>query len=143
MNNLVEYVLLFLPMIVCFSTSSICRIGKDSGKSVSFRPPSWVFGVMWSILTLLLGLSWVLCYRNDNKPLVHIIYSVLTICLALWIVIYGCVGNKIYALWTFIPLMAVCLMATVIGTVTSKLLICPLFGWLLFAMFLAVNDIKN
>ena len=39
--------------------------------------------------------------------------------------------------------MAVCLMATVIGTVTSKLLICPLFGWLLFAMFLAVNDIKN
>ena len=59
------YIKLFSPLLISIFINSISmfRTNKDSGKIVKFRPPGFVFGIVWFILYLLFGFSWIL---NDN-----------------------------------------------------------------------------
>ena len=55
---------LLYPMIIGFIVSSQCKMGKDSGKSIKFRPPGYIFGIVWPILYLLMSIS---AYRNFDS----------------------------------------------------------------------------
>ena len=93
-----EYALFLIPFVVGYSTSALCTVGKKAGKTVDFRPPSWVFGVVWPILFGMLGVSWILAYRKDPSLLTLVLYGLTSFSLGLWTVVYGCVGNKKAAL---------------------------------------------
>ena len=43
---------------------------EEAGKEIAFRPPSWVFGVVWPVLLLLLGYSWTLRPKLTNYYLI-------------------------------------------------------------------------
>ena len=63
----IEKILLFTPLILGYLTSFFCKIGKNSGENVKFRPKPWVFGIAWPILYLCLGYSWVLSRKNFRE----------------------------------------------------------------------------
>ena len=62
-----EIVRFIYPMLIGYIVSYKCKMGKDSGKTVKFRPPGYVFGIVWPILYILLGLSWINSVKNNKN----------------------------------------------------------------------------
>lgn len=144
-----QYLIIALPALIGYSSSAFCKIGKNAGEDVPIRPPSVVFGVMWPILYLLLGISWLVAWKGveGNKKhliLVHVFYSLLTLLLAAWIVVYGCGKNKKGAIYVILASIAAGIMAyTAAQDTVSKILIVPLLVWLLFALLLNCFEVNN
>ena len=66
---------------------------SKSGTTIKFRPPGYVFGIVWPILYILLGLSWINSEYKKDK-IIDGLYFVLSTLLALWIVVYSCYKSK-------------------------------------------------
>ena len=49
-----NYLYLLLPLFSVYLVGAFYPVGKEAGKDIAFRPPSWVFGVVWPILLLFL-----------------------------------------------------------------------------------------
>tara|TARA_B100000902_G_scaffold399012_1_gene467966 strand:- start:787 stop:1152 length:366 start_codon:yes stop_codon:yes gene_type:complete len=109
-------------------------IAKDSGRDIPFRPPSWVFGVVWPILLLLIGYSWVL------RPKLSVYYFILTILLSTWSMFYA--NNRILAFINILLTIgfSIYLILYKFKKKSSYLLI-PLVLWLSFASYLSYNSI--
>ena len=68
---------LLLPIVSVFGVSAYVKVGEETGKDVKFRPPGWAFGVVWTILLILFGVSWMI----ENKETVNIpinIYQIIS-----------------------------------------------------------------
>jgi benzodiazapine receptor len=138
-----EYALFLIPFVVGYSTSALCTVGKKAGKTVDFRPPSWVFGVVWPILFGMLGVSWILAYRKDPSLLTLALYGLTSFFLGLWTVVYGCLGNKKAASWVLVLSIASVISNLVIGTQSSRLLLCPLLAWIVFATLMNTTEVSG
>ena len=62
--------------------------------SVKFRPPGYIFGIVWPILFTLIGLSWVNSANKLKSRLSDILYLSLSLLLASWIIVYSCIKDK-------------------------------------------------
>jgi tryptophan-rich sensory protein len=113
----------------------------SSGVVVSIRPPPVVFSIVWPILYIMLGLSWFFS-RKIKTLLTDIFYGSLVLLLSLWIIIYSCENNKLVAVYILILSIVFSLLSYTVGDLTSKLLIVPLIGWLLFATLLNVFEVQ-
>lgn len=132
-----------IPLIVGYIAQSFCRLGKNTGKIVKFRPPSIVFAIVWPILYIMLGTSWMLASQGNMLWLPMILYSLLAIFLGLWIVMYGCVKSKTASAWILVVCIALVLGCFSIGNVWSKLLLAPLLAWLIFATIMNTTEVQN
>lgn len=129
-----NYIYLLLPMLSVYLSGLFFPISKDSGKDIPFRPPSWVFGVVWPILLLLIGYSWVL------RPKLSVYYFILTILLSTWSMFYA--NNRILAFINILLTIgfSIYLILYKFKKKSSYLLI-PLVLWLSFASYLSYNSI--
>ena len=59
-----------------------CGSLVSSGKNVPFRPPGWVFGVVWPILYFTTGFAW-----SSSKK--DYLFSMITALCCLWLYIYS------------------------------------------------------
>ena len=156
LNNLHDWLLLLIPSIAIFATSMHCKIGNQAGKNVKFRPPPYVFGPVWFCLTILMGLSWIYCTNSVHQTAhvvsgsstteltaIYVIYTLLTLSLMLWIILYGCGSEPLKALWTFIPTLMFCFMALSNGNYISKMMISPLTAWVIFALLMATHEYQS
>lgn len=147
MLSSVELIVFFLPIIVGFGTGMICRTKSSAGSSVKFRPPPWVFSVVWTLLYLMIGLSWVLSLRTQggqSQLLVNILYIKLIVILSLWLVLYSCMNQKNWALVMMIlALMVTLLTYTMVPSAVAKGLLVPLFIWLLYALLISVFEVQK
>jgi benzodiazapine receptor len=134
MITYLEMMLLVAPFVSGYSASAICGMDETAGKDVSFRPPGWVFAVVWPILYVLLGISWVVAHRLD--PMNSFAYGVLTLLLVLWLFTYSCAGNKDFAMYVLLESIIAVLACMYVGNTTSRLLILPVVLWLVFATVL-------
>lgn len=142
-KNALDVILFLLPIISGFVMSAICPVSSSSGESVSFRPPSWVFGVVWFILYILLGLSWVIARHQDNGIVADVYYSLLTVSLILWIIVYSCLNQKKNAIYVF-SLSFICILSALcLGNLTSKLMLIPLLVWLIYAFSLNAFEVSS
>jgi len=116
-----------LPAIIGYSTSGICKIGKNAGKSVLFRPPAAVFGIVCS----------------QNKTLCNSLYHLLSISLGLWTYVYGCKGMKKEASWVILLSIMLSLMCYSQGNEKSRILISPLIAWILFAVIMNTTEVQT
>ena len=91
---------LVYPMVAGFGVSLFCKMGK-SGTNVKFRPPPYIFGIVWPILYLLLGLSWIHSNPQQNQ-LVDGLFFTLSSLLAFWIVVYACRKDKKNAVFVMV-----------------------------------------
>jgi len=143
--TLIDIVLVLLPSIIGYGSQFLCNIGKNSGEKVLFRPPSWVFRVIWPILFLLFGISWAIAARNcDNKYLCIITYCMTALLLGLWIIVYSnkCGNSKKGASWVLLLVIVTELASFSQGNSVSKLLISPLIAWSLFALIMNTTEVQ-
>ena len=145
MTDLLKYAPILLPSILGYSAAMFCNVGKNSGEIVSFRPPPVVFSIVWSVLYLLLGISWYLALNDDSldKNMVNIFYILLNIFLCLWVYVYSCKNDKKMGIYIIVICIIFSLFCYTIGNLTSKLLIVPLMGWLFLATLLNVFEVEK
>jgi tryptophan-rich sensory protein len=142
--NSQDIILVILPAIIGYGSQLICSIGKNAGSNVKFRPPPWVFGVVWPILYLLLGISWAIAARNCvNKVMCMSIYSLLSILLGLWIIVYGCIKSKKGASWVLLLVLASVFGCFTQGNEVSKVIITPLLAWIIFALIMNTTEVQE
>jgi translocator protein len=144
MWSALDWLLFLLPTIVGFGTNMFCRVKKSSGSSVKFRPPPWVFFIIWTLLYLMLGLSWVLAVQSGQSILISLFYIKLILIFSLWLILYSCMNQKKWALFILVlALIFTLLIYTLVNPVISKMLLVPLFIWLLYALLLSMFEIQN
>ena len=143
--TVMDFVYALIPTFVGFATSAVCRVGKDAGKAVKFRPPAAAFGVIWAFLFIMFGISWAIAARNcETHPAVCItVYAVATFMLALWIIVYGCGKSKLGACWVLVAAIATVLGCLSVGNSISKLLVAPLAAWAIFALMMNTAEIQS
>jgi len=135
-----EWVLLVIPMIAVYSATSVCKLNKNSGVNVKFRPPSKFFGIIWPILLTLLGVSWIASSRVNN--LNSIFYALLVLSLISWVFIYECENKKKEGAWILAISIMFSLMAMIVGNTTSRLTRVPVAIWILFALIMNTTEVQ-
>ena len=140
MLNLKKIVII-IPIILAFFTTIFCKIPKNAVENVKFRPPGWVFSVIWPILYILIGLSWYFSIKNNTT----IYFIILNLILCSWIIVYGCLQNKlmglIIILCSIINNIILFFLLYKKNNIVSFFLLIPLFFWLLFAILLNFFEI--
>lgn len=159
MPSALEYLLLIpaiaLPLLVGFLSSLGMKDVISSKwytelKKPTFQPPSWMFGVAWTILYILMGIaSWfILISPSSILRTVALVWYIIQLALnALWSPLFF-KWHKIIAanILIFCLLLAV-LQTTVLFlriSTSAGLLLVPYILWLIFASILNTNiSIKN
>ena len=139
--NKYDLLRLFYPMVAGFVVSKFCKMEK-SGITVKFRPPGYVFGIVWPILYILLGLSWINSNPSSNKT-IELLYFVLSSLLAYWIVVYACQKKKRNAVFIMLAIILNIGILMVQIPKKSQLYLVPLGIWLLFALLISTTEIQN
>jgi tryptophan-rich sensory protein len=120
---------LFIPLIAVNGIAFLYPISKDSGEKLWFRPPPYVFAIVWPILLILLGYSWYL------RPKLVFFYAYLTILLSTWAMLWD--YNKFYAFINIIStLISTLILILYKFSKLSSILLVPLLLWLSFASVL-------
>ena len=136
----IEILIILIPSILGYSLSALCPVSKNAGKSVPFRPPSYVFAIVWPILFLCRGISMMIAFRNNKK--LFWLYILTTILIVSWIVFYSCLKNKLIG--SFVLILSVLLIGICIffsGTL-QRILMSLLILWCIFASVLNIYEIK-
>jgi tryptophan-rich sensory protein len=126
------YILLIL-FILLSSISYNCNINKTTGDIVKFRPPSFIFSIVWPIIFILLYLASQEDAENDN------IYYVLVGSFFVWPIAYGCGANK--TLGNYSILISLTLVFYLQNEKSNKYL-SFVQGWLLFALILNCIEVQ-
>ena len=145
----INYIKLLLPMFMGYLTSSMCwdkTNSKRAGKSVSFRPPPYVFGIVWPILYLLLGLSWIVSSSGVGAEKAYDTmkdssFLLIIVLLTSWIVVYGCNKNKIGGVYVIACSIGAVVLAMNLIPLEARLMLVPLLTWLLLALLLNAFEV--
>ena len=124
-----------LPLLSVYLGSLISPIKKDAGKNISFRPPSYVFAIVWPILLLLLGYSWTL--RQD----ISYLYIILTIMLSIWPILFRLSKKLAFYEIILTLIVSIFIFFYKFNKLSSYILI-PLIVWLLYASILNYYTIE-
>ena len=129
-----NYLYLLLPLFSVYLVGLLFPIKKEVRKNIRFRPPSWVFGIVWPILLLLLGYSWTL------RPKLKNYYLILTLLLSTWSIFYA--NNRIYAFFNILLTIGLTIYLIFYKfKKKSSYLLVPLVVWLSYASYLSYNSI--
>lgn len=160
-----NFVVLFVPIVTGYLTSFLVGgVQEEAGSIVVARPPKWAFGVVWPVLYLALGVSWVLSTLRVNhldqldmfataerRLWVDISYGTLVAFLCSWLVFYTngpgtSEENKRYSVWVLVATMAVLLFAFVVSlgrSTPAAALLTPMISWILFATTLSIVELQS
>ena len=138
------YLFILLPSITGYLASFFCYIGKDAGSKIPSRPPSWIFGVVWPILYIFLGLTWVILRKNSY--IIDILMIINIFGLILWIIVYGCQKNKKLGLYVLLFILVIAFM--IFGYAWSQnkiaaMLTTPFLVWIIFATMLNYTEVNK
>tara|TARA_Y100000992_G_scaffold241658_1_gene172546 strand:- start:12065 stop:12529 length:465 start_codon:yes stop_codon:yes gene_type:complete len=136
-----EYSILFIPMLAVYLPTILYPVTNEVGSNISFRPPGYVFAIVWPILLILLGINWF--NRRKISIILNIIYTVLTILLAIWFILYD--NNRILGLIDIILCFFIVLFLFLYKFKSVKyyiqLMLIPLMLWLIFASILNIASL--
>jgi translocator protein len=109
----------------------------------SFNPPNWLFGPVWTILFILMGISAFLVWRvglsEPNVRIALIIFIIQLIINALWSVAFFGLRSPIAGLIVIIVLW-IAILLTILSfaklSITASILLIPYILWVSFASIL-------
>ena len=137
------YLVFFIPALAVYIPTIIYPVDDSYGENIPFRPPGYVFAIVWPILLILLGISWVLSLKNKIDRTINILYILLVILLGSWSFFFTL--NKIAGLIVIILSLSGTISITFqnikLGKKLSGYLLIPLIGWLSFATILNIFSI--
>lgn len=141
-KSIFQYSLLFIPLISVYIPTVVYPVTEEIGKNVPFRPPGYVFAIVWPILLLLLGISWF--KRRKMGILINLSYLILTVLLSVWFILYD--NNKIIGLIDIILSFLITISLFIYNIkdfkVLENLTLIPLILWLIFASILNIYAIN-
>lgn len=141
MFSAIEILYFLLPILTGTVMTVFCPMDTSAGEIVKFRPPSWVFSLVWPILYFCLGYSWVISSRKSNLNIIP--YSILTTLLAVWIFVYSCKDSKKDAAFVLLASIVAIFLCFAVGNKLSKILLAPLIGWLIFALIMNTTEVQE
>lgn len=128
---------LWIPLISGFGLSSLCPV--SGGERLPQTPPKFLFPIVWTILYILIGISWE---KARKKKISDIMHAILVLLLVLWIVIFSCCKNKIYGWYLLACIIAITISCMILhDDDMSLLLLTPLLAWILIAYNLNYHSI--
>lgn len=143
-KSALDWIVLLTPLTTGFVSGWIVGDMSESAVDVNARPPGWVFGVVWSILYLMIGFAWV-TMRREGKW-INILMMLLVASLVAWLFIYDeSEQSGLYAI-VFTILFAMLVFTYTLKSSDKKYtpyLIVPLIVWLLFATMLNFEEVNN
>jgi benzodiazapine receptor len=138
--------IIIMPLLLGWITSYQPDKWYNSLKKPSYIPPSYVFGIVWTILYLCIGFAYYIALNNKSwyfwlLPTIHLLFNF-------------SYSNSIFRFKQLRESMLICFMTLVTGIVTTYLfytydpsmlsvyLMIPYLLWLSFASFLSFNIYK-
>lgn len=118
-----------------FTVSSIATWYQTLNKPF-FSPPNWIFGPVWTILYILMGISLYVIWTKKKVPSVFWIQLILN---ALWSIIFFGMGNFALALVDIVVLWIAIVLTIKVFYKINKLagqLLVPYLAWVSFASIL-------
>lgn len=135
---------LIVSIIICLAVGAIA--GVFTANSVeswysklnkpSFNPPNYLFGPVWTILYVLMGVALYLIWTSNNKTALTLFIIQLTLNFA-WSFLFFQLKNPLIALIEIIVLLAFIIATTIVARnpVVTYLFI-PYIAWVSFATIL-------
>ena len=109
----------------------LCKGVKET-KKPKVKIPKVVFSIVWPILYLLIGYSWV---KSDNSIFTNYLYVFSILLLNSWILFYSCWSNKNIA----IIILILSIFAFIFLSIhTHSFYNIPLIIWLNFALYISL-----
>lgn len=133
---------LLIGFIGSFFTSSSVNNWYTTINKPAFNPPNWIFGPVWTILFILIGISFYLVWSLDfgNKKWLAIgIFSINLLLNLFWSLLFFGLRNPFLALIEIIILWMVILANIIVFYNISKtagMLLIPYLLWVSFASIL-------
>ena len=123
------------PLVLVLGTAFLCKMPKDAGRLVSFRPPAYFFSVVWPVLLLLLGYS---LYEASNR----VPHVLLTVLLMAWLPLYA---RRMYkeALWLLVVQLFLAFLILSQATQAQALAGSALAAWLVFALLMSAGEMQE
>lgn len=122
----------FVPLILGALSGLVAGDFKSVPK-VEYQPPSWVFGPVWTVLYLLMGIAASQVQKRTGAiPLIFWVQLALNL---VWSPVYVRFRNPKLAMGILIALW-VCILATIHAFGPSGKLLWPYLAWVSFAGFL-------
>lgn len=143
-NRIISYILLIAPIILGLGSGYFVSRKRIPKVKSYLNPPSWLFGVVWPILYLLLGYSSYLIWNSTNvnmstKQFYLFLYAIQVILVMAWWPYFVYYPEKFFATVTLILLAIFALIITIlffpINNIAGYCLI-PYVIWLSFASLL-------
>jgi tryptophan-rich sensory protein len=143
-NDIISYILLTAPIILGLGSGYFVSRKKIPKVKSYLNPPSWLFGIVWPILYLLLGYSsyriWnVTTISMVSKSFYLFLYALQVILVMTWWPYFVNYPNKFFATVTLILLTIFAIVITLmfynVNAISGYCLI-PYVIWLSFASFL-------
>jgi len=143
-NTVISYILLLAPIILGMGSGYFISRKKIPKVKSPYNPPSWLFGVVWPILYLILGYSSYIIWNSSvvdakTKTTYLFLYAIQVILVMLWWPYFIYFPNKLFATITLILLTIFAgVVALLFFTIVPRAAYCliPYVIWLSFASFL-------
>lgn len=143
-NTHISYILLLAPIILGLGSGYFVSRKRIPKVKSSINPPSWLFGVVWPILYLLIGYSSYLIWNASNvnisiKKFYLFLYTIQVLLVISWWPYFIYYPNKLVSTITLILLAIFALIITIlffpINNIAAYCFI-PYVVWLSFASYL-------
>ena len=121
MNNFKNIFILLLPFLTITTTGLFFPINRKQYMPV-FQPPGWVFSIVWTYITFVLGYTTMRLYTRNigisSRNTLSVVYILLVALLNLWLVInnkknYG-LAFAILLMSLYVSIIYLVLMTTII-----------------------------
>lgn len=135
---------LFFPIVLGSLVGFVINgyIDYNSLAKPFLAPPSWIFPVMWSIIYLLMGISYYIYRKDDEDTIVSIIYYIQLFVNLLWSIIFFVFKFRLFAcIWIVLLDVFVLFMIYLFWNKKrlSAYLNIPYMLWILFATYLTIG----
>lgn len=145
MNTPVTILIVLTPIVSGIIGGYLYPSSSELGKSNPVRPPSWVFGVIWPILYLLIGISWSLL-RNKQKEnkkepwIIDSMFIVLNILLFAWLYVANKLKNYTYAYYIIVSILTI---ANIIAILSFQIDEPYILLWIPFLVWITIASNLN
>lgn len=141
----IKYFIVLIPLLLSTLQQMVFPSNFQKNKKVFFQPPGYVFGVVWTILYIMLGIYAFRLLNNNTiisffDFILFILYSFNMVINLAWTPVV----NNLRMFTTGIYMIATMITITLIMVVLendkiNKILLIPYMSWLFFALLLNIE----
>lgn len=135
---------IFLPLVLGTIVGLITQNQMDYSMLVNppLSPPGFIFPIVWSVLYLLMGISYTLVSKEDNLGKIPIVYYAQLFVNLLWSIFFFVLKWRLFTVFWTILLLGLIIYYMVLVFPKNKIsfyLFIPYLIWVLFATYLTIG----